>query len=339
MKPNVRLLTVFLVAALLGAVNAQAASSPTVATGVTSSITSTTAVLHGTVNPNGASTGYVFEWGLTTAYGITSAAKSAGHGIKPVAETLTIRNLIPGTVYHYRIKALSRYGGSIGSDRTFTSGGNPPPETATGPAQVTSATTATVTGVINPHGEKTTYSFQYGTTASYTSETFAQTVPAGAVPVNVSAALSGLTAGAFFHYRIVAVHGGSIRQYGADQTFMTFPSPRPIPRVPARTTPGRDRHRPFVFTTSGKVVGPASIPKSLSCFQNVTVRFMLGRKVVGFGFADVLPDCTFRTQTVFNRLPGRGNRRRQVSLRVLIHYRGNGYLAPADAKVERVTLG
>lgn len=339
MKPNLKLLAVLLVIAVPGAVSAEAASSPTVATGSTSSITSTTAVLHGTVNPNGASTGYVFEWGLTTAYGITSAVKSAGHGTKPVAATLTIRNLIPGTVYHYRVKALSKFGASIGSDRKFTTAGNPPPETATGPSQVTSATTATVTGVINPHSEKTAYSFQYGTTAAYTSETFSQTVPAGASPVNVSAALSGLTAGAFFHYRIVAVHSGSIRQYGADETFMTFPSPRPVPRVPARTTPGRDKHRPFEFTTSGRVIGPSSIPKSLSCFQNATVRFMLGRKLVGFGSADVQPDCTFKTQTVFNRLPGHGKKHRQVHLRVLIHFRGNGYLAPSDAKPEKVTLG
>jgi hypothetical protein len=130
-----------------------------------------------------------------------------------------------------------------------------------------------------------------------------------------------------------------VLQYGADGTFLTFPSPRPVPRIPARTTPRRDRHKPYVFTTSAKVVGPASIPQSVSCFQDAIVRFMLGRRVVASELASVQPDCTFKTQTVFTRLPGRGKKNRQVHLRVLIHFRGNGYLAPANARPEKVTLG
>jgi hypothetical protein len=339
MKRSLKLLTVFLLIAAVSAVAADAASSPAVATGSASSVTSTTAILHATVNPNGASTSYRFEWGLTTGYGVTGTVKSAGSGTKIVPIVFKIGNLIPGTVYHYRLGALNKFGGAAGADRRFTTAGNPPPQTATGPAQVTSATTATVTGVISPHGEKTTYTFQYGPTAFYGAQTFAQAVPASSTPVNVSAQLAGLTAGAFFHYRIVAVHSGSVPQYGADGTFMTFPFPRPVPRVPAGTTPRRDKSNPYVFTTSGKVIGPASIPRSLSCFQNVTIRLMQGRRLVAFGLADVLPDCTFKTQTVFNRLPGRGKKNRRVHLRVLIHFRGNGYLAPADAKPERITLG
>lgn len=342
MKRTLRLLAVSLSISAIGAVAADAASSPAVATGSASSVTTTTAVLHASVNPDGSSTGYRFEWGLTIGYGITGAVKAAGSGTKPVAVTYKITGLIPGTVYHYRVVALNKFGGSNGLDRKFTTAGNPPPLTATGPAQVTSASTATLTGVINPHGQKTSYSFQYGPTASYGSESFSQSVPAGTTPVNVSTLLSGLSSNTNFHYRIVAVHSGSVRQYGADQTFWTFPSPRPVPRVPARTTPGRDRNKPFVFTTSGKLIGPTgatAAPKSLSCFQNATVRFMLGRRLVGFGVADVLPDCSFKTQTVFNRLPGRGKKHRQVHLRVLIHFRGNGYLAPADAKPEKITLG
>jgi phosphodiesterase/alkaline phosphatase D-like protein len=340
MKRNLKLVGVVLLIAAGSAVAADAASSPTVATGGTSSTTTTTTILHGTVNPNGASTSYRFEWGLTTGYGISGTVKSAGSGTHTVSVAFKIADLIPGTVYHYRLLALNRFGGAIGSDRTFTTAGNPPPQTATGPAQVTSATTATVTGVINPRGASTTYTFQYGITPFYGSSTFSQTVPAGSLPVNVSAQLSGLAPGTFFHYRIVAIHSvSSSVQYGADETFMTFPSPRPRPRVPARTTPGRDKHKPFVFTTSGKVIGPASIPKSLSCFQNATVHFMLGRRLVGFALADVLPDCSFKTQTVFNHLPGRGKKNRQVHLRVFIHFRGNGYLAPSDATPERVTLG
>ena len=338
MNRKVNLLTALLITLVVGAAVADAASSPSVATGSASSITPATAVVNGTVNPNGAATGYRFEWGLTTGYGLTSAVKSAGGGTKVVPASAKIKALLPGTRYHYRLGALNRFGGAEGADRTFRTSGNPPPDAATGPAQVTSASTATVTGVITPHGATTTYTFQYGVTGFYGAQTFSQAVPAGSAPVTVSVQLSGLTPGTVFHYRLVAAHG-AVTQYGADATFLTFPSPRPVPRVPARTTPGRDRHKPYVFTTSGKVIGPASIPKSVSCFQNATVRFMLGRRQVGFALASVLPDCTFKTQTVFHRLPGRGKKNRQVHLRVLIHFRGNGYLAPANAKSERVTLG
>jgi hypothetical protein len=63
---------------------AVAASSPATTTGTHSHVTDTTAVLHGTINPNGSTTTYYFEWGLTTAYGVNSVAHSAGHGTLPV---------------------------------------------------------------------------------------------------------------------------------------------------------------------------------------------------------------------------------------------------------------
>jgi hypothetical protein len=142
-----------------------------------------------------------------------------------------------------------------------------------------------------------------------------------------------------FLYRLVVQRAGLAPQYGAFGSFLTYPSPRPVPRVPARTTPRRDRHRPFVFRTSGRVVGPAKIPASVSCYQNVVIRFRLGRRVVGSQLVPVLPDCTFSATSVFKHMPGRGPKHRTVKLRVLIHFRGNGYLAPADAKPETVTLG
>ena len=49
--------------ALAVAAIAVAASSPTVTTGTHSHVTDTSAVLHGTVNPNGSATTYAFQWG------------------------------------------------------------------------------------------------------------------------------------------------------------------------------------------------------------------------------------------------------------------------------------
>lgn len=339
MNRRLELLMVLLATMAVGAATADAASSPTVSTGAATSITTSSATLNGTVKPDGAATSYHFEWGLTSAYGASSTSKSAGSGTGTLNESVKIHGLIPGTVYHYRIVAANRFGSTAGADRKFTSGGNPPPDVATGAAQVLSPFTATATGIINPHGQATTYYFQYGLTAAYTAQTPSATLAAGALPQPVSALLAPLPAGRWIHYRIVAVHGGGTPEPGLDAILLTFPSPAPRPRVPARTRPSRDRHRPYVFTTSGRVIGPSWIPKSLSCFGNAKVRFMLGRKQVAVGAAALMPDCSFSRQTVFRHLPGRGSRNRQVHLKVLIHFSGNGYLAASNARPENVTLG
>ena len=57
-----------------------AAASPTVTTGAAKSVSNTAEALAGTVNPNGDQTGYTFQYGLTTAYGLGSASHSAGGG-------------------------------------------------------------------------------------------------------------------------------------------------------------------------------------------------------------------------------------------------------------------
>lgn len=341
MNRRLKLLMALLASSAIVTGVAGAASSPGIATGPASSITLSSAVLHGTVNPDGATTAYRFDYGLTKAYGLATSLRSAGRGTKGVAVTRTIGGLLPGTVYHYLLFAVNKYGQVAGSDRSFRTAGNPPPEVATGPGTQLSASGALVTGVVNPHGQTTTYLFQYGLSALYTAQTFSATVAAGSLPTIVAQQLQGLESGTTFHYRIVAVHGSSAAQYGADATFTTYPNPRPVPRIRATTTPGRDRSAPYVFTTSGKVFAPASIPPALACSQNATgiLRFFLGRRQIVSNLVSVQPDCTFLYETVFRHLPGRGPRHRQVQLRVVFHFRGDNYLAPVDARGRTVTLG
>lgn len=319
---------------------AAAASSPSVSTSSGTSITSTSAVLRGSVNPNGASTTYQFQLGLIKGeYGFTSSGKSAGHGTAAKAVQFTATRLIPGTLFHYRVIATNKFGMTSGADRTFKTSGNPPPQVATGQVAALGVSSAVVTGIVNPHGEKTTWYFQSGTTIPYTNRSVGGVVAASNTPVVVSEQLSGLQAGVLWHYRLVAVHGSGLAQPGDDQTFWSLPSPTPVPRVSVSTTPRRDRNRPYVFTISGRVIGPSIIPQSIQCFQNLTVRFFLGKRLVAASLVPVSPNCTFSGQTVFSHFPGRGKHRREVKLKVLVHFRGNGYLAPKDAKPETVFLG
>ena len=64
---------------------------PVVTTGAASSVTATSAMLNGTVNPNGAQTAYTFEYGTTNAFGSISAVESAGQvsGAQPFALPVT----------------------------------------------------------------------------------------------------------------------------------------------------------------------------------------------------------------------------------------------------------
>lgn len=94
--------------------------APTVSTLAATDIQSTGAKLQGTVNPNGWSTTYQFEYGLTSNYGTTTPSTDAGSGIAIMSVNHTVTNLSPGAAYHYRIIATSTAGAATAADMTFT---------------------------------------------------------------------------------------------------------------------------------------------------------------------------------------------------------------------------
>jgi hypothetical protein len=317
---------------------ASAASSPAVSTGKASSVKQESAVLNGTINPNGSQTTYFFQWGLTSSYGVNGSTRSAGAGSKSVAARETATNLIPGTVYHYHLVATNKFGTSVGADRTFKTAGHPPPGVTTGPASQVGRNTSTLTGVINPNGQSTTWFFQWGTTTSYGNNTSGGTVAGNTASSSVAQGLAGLQAGTIFHYRLVGTHGGNATSIGSDRIFMTEPNVRPRPLVTRRTTPLHSRHKPWTFTTTGSVFHPKSIPGEFACTGFVGIRYFTGGKRVNFVLVPLQPNCTYSAKAVFNRKPGRGPKHRVVTLHALVHFRGNGYIAPANARVQTLTL-
>jgi hypothetical protein len=92
---------------------------PTVSTGEPSNVTLTTATVAGTINPEGLETSYELDLGTDTTYG-TSIYGEAGSGRAPTEVTVSLQNLAPGSVYHYRIVAINSDGRTYGADRTFT---------------------------------------------------------------------------------------------------------------------------------------------------------------------------------------------------------------------------
>src|SRR6266496_2102080 len=96
--------------------------APAVSTNAASGVFSAGATLNGSVNPEGQSTTYKFDYGTSTSYGssVPSPAGSAGSGTSTVNESATLNGLRPGTTYHYRIEATNATGTTDGPDQTFT---------------------------------------------------------------------------------------------------------------------------------------------------------------------------------------------------------------------------
>ena len=96
------------------------AAAPAPATGGAKSITSTSAVLTGSVNPNNEATTYHFEYGPTNKYGSTTPDQgpTAANKVKaPVSAAISA--LAPGTTYHYRLVATNASGTKAAGDKTF----------------------------------------------------------------------------------------------------------------------------------------------------------------------------------------------------------------------------
>ena len=93
---------------------------PIVITGTATGTTFQSAVLSGTVNPNGLATSVWFEYGTDATYGSTTAAQNAGMGTSLIARSAQISGLAAGFVYHYRMVGMSSNGTSYGNDQTFT---------------------------------------------------------------------------------------------------------------------------------------------------------------------------------------------------------------------------
>jgi hypothetical protein len=145
----------FLLAALLAltvtvAVAYAQQAAPTVATGGATSVKQSSAVLNGTVTPNGANSDWYFAYGTTTAYGQKSSTKTvtAGQGTRSVSAN--VNGLASGTTYHYQLVAGNSGGIAAGTDKTFTTTGSPAPvvtlKTSSDP--VTFGKTVTLSGQV-----------------------------------------------------------------------------------------------------------------------------------------------------------------------------------------------
>jgi hypothetical protein len=178
-----------------------------------SPVTTTSATLHGEVNPLGLEVEEcTFEYGETEAYGHTAScegpgAAEIGDGGSPVSVHADVTGLRPGATYHFRLTAANENGvNKETDDQVFFTGAA---IDATSASSV-SATAATLEAELDPNGLPTTYHFEYDTApytageAAHGTSTPTAGAGSGTAVLARSVQIQGLAPLTTYHYRLVA---------------------------------------------------------------------------------------------------------------------------------------
>jgi hypothetical protein len=101
--------------------NAISSPGPTVTSNTATNLTATSAMLRGSVNPNGSATITYYEWGTSSALATfsTTTSQSIGSGTDAVSVTANLAGLSAGTTYYYRAVGQNSAGTQRGSILSF----------------------------------------------------------------------------------------------------------------------------------------------------------------------------------------------------------------------------
>jgi DNA-binding beta-propeller fold protein YncE len=193
-------------------------------------VTSTSASISGTVNPQGPpDVSWRFEVSTDEAsWSPVAADQNAGSGTSGVPVNASLSDLVPNTTYFVRVVATRPFNLPVtSSDVQFTT-------TAVGPdgntlsANDVGTTHASFMGTLNAHHSPTTYFFEYGTSTAYGHRFPAADADGGSSnsSIGVVQRIDGLQPGTNYHYRIVVTNPVNT-VHGTDQTFTTTTTPGP----------------------------------------------------------------------------------------------------------------
>ena len=207
----------------------------------------------GSVNPNGRSTTWYFEYGTTTSYGSRTPSTSAGSGTSALGVFATLSNLSAGVTYHFRARR-----DELASARAAapTRRSRPPgaPAVATGPVTFTSLSLTSARGE-RARSTRTGSRRRGGSSSAARRATASRTAELQAAAGSAECA-SRRCSGASHPGRPLALPprrraAPPARASGADASFATPPRPLDAVRPPRplhdRRHPGRrrpPRHEP-----------------------------------------------------------------------------------------------
>jgi hypothetical protein len=282
MSAKYRLLALAVAAAvgILAAPASAAAAPEEPVTEAATEVTSTSATLHGTLNPHaGASSSYYFTYGHEGSCEGERTEPSAETTGEAILVSAPIAGLTPNRTYTYCLVAVNA--GEEETEGAPMSFMTPPvlPQVEEETASPTGQTSATVSALVYP-GFQLTFclGFEYVDEASFNASEYSSATRASCEPELLApfesertvAALSGLTANTTYHYR-VTVENGSGKAIGEDQTFLT------LPPFPAVTTGSAS----FITADSATIAGTVD-PGSEGLNSDTTYVFQYGTSA-GYG--------------------------------------------------------
>jgi len=186
------------------------AAAPLAVTDSSVSPSATTAIVSGTVNPNGAFTSYWYEYGKTSGLGTKTPNQIIGSGFVAIQAPAYITNLSKNTTYYFMLVAQNQLGKVAGNQYTFKTTEATPqpvgsaPTTKTTFANSISSTTANLTGEVTPNKNETQYWFEYGKTSQLGNTSPFFSAGNGANKSTVSISLSDLEPDTTYYYRLNA---------------------------------------------------------------------------------------------------------------------------------------
>ncbi len=214
-------------------------AAPSPVAGAPLTVDDESAVLTGTVDPNGPSY-YRFEyskngidWKLTdNDNGFSNAKFFADRqlvGSSPQSVSATLEGLDANTVYRVRIVATKLTGPHTevvvnSPEATFLTDALPPTATTTTVHSYTD-TSAWLSGRVNPKGSATSYRFEWGQSTDYEHQAPLSDASAGSggAEKGVLEEIVGLEPDTTYHYRLVAESSQGVT-VGDDRTFKTRPA-------------------------------------------------------------------------------------------------------------------
>ncbi len=149
------------------------------------------------------------------------------------------------------------------------------PTASSGGTRDLTSDSVTLLGTVNPKGTATSFTFEYGPTQSYGSQSAPVAVGAGTTNVAVTANLTGLTPGATYHYRLVATNANG-NDIGRDRNFTA----KPLPLAFSLSATPNPVLYGLATTVSGQVTGSGAAGEKIVLQQNA-FPFTAGFKPLG----------------------------------------------------------
>jgi hypothetical protein len=253
-----------------------------------SEVGSTTATLHGQLNPKGAAGAleYQFDYNKGSACaGGQSAPVPAGEVANAAKANVEVKvtGLQPSASYTFCVVAINTNGATQGNEVSLTTTGAAP-EVLGESAPAPKATAATLAASINPNNQETTYTFEYSTSKASV-ETGAGTKVAGASaipkeefgPQSVSVTVEPLAPETLYYYRVTAENAKGEKSIpGKVEAFTSGPPEKPetLKPEPVTTTtavlkgvlnphkPGNPGTYEFLYNQGGACEGGSVTPRA-----------------------------------------------------------------------------